>query len=246
MVVAMLALLFIPWGRIPPVSASGNPVGKMVADIALWRPAQGSDCQAVVSVVQGGGVVEQDLNGALGTNFQPITVDSNECSVLLTFAPMVGSYNDLINAAIQYNNNPNDTASATKFYEKAFILAAEVMLVGFALDGTLYKASFQATGELNDALKLGKLRSICGDTCYSDVLSSIYWFLNGTASSALDGFVSWVGSNLPSNITDNLPKSNVNLNQIGALSITQISLLILISLVVLAAFLDSRSRDESV
>jgi len=200
----LLGLLLFPWARFPSASASGNPVGEIAADIALMPTVQGNDCQAVISAVQEGGQVEQYLNNAFGTDFVPLTVNSGECQVLVTFVPIVGSLNDLIVAAQQYN--ASDPASVNNFYEKAFILAGEVMIVGFALDGTLYEASYQATGELNDGLKLGKLQSICGDACYADVLSAIYWFINGTAPSALDGFLTWAITNLPSSVTNELPR----------------------------------------
>ena len=244
----VLVLLFFSWARISPATASGNPVGEMAADIALMPTVQGNDCQAVISAVQGGGQVEQDLNNVFGTDFAPLVVNSGECKVLVTFVPLVGSYDDLIVAAQQYNaSNP---ASVTNFYEKAFILAAEVTLVGFALDGTLYKASFQATGELNDGLKLGKLQSICGDACYADVLSAIYWFINGTAVSALDGFLTWAFENLPASITSELPrpKSIGVLGSIGALGPTEASLYFLALMVILISFVlirrGSTGRDE--
>lgn len=233
-VAVVLGLLLVPWGGIAPISASGNPIGEIVADIASLRPAQGSDCQAVISAVQGGGIVEQDLNQAFGTNFQTLTVDSGECSVLLAFVPIVGSYNDVIVAANQYNSS--NPPSVTNFYEKSFILAAEVLLVGFALDGTLYKASFHATGELNDALKLGKLRSLCGDTCYSDVLSSIYWFLNGTASSAASDFLSWAGQYIGS-------KANTIQNAVPEFPSSS-SILVLLTVIFMAYLLTRRRTIE--
>ena len=222
--VGILVVLLIPWARVSPASASGNPVGEIAADIALMPSVPGNDCQAVISAVQGGGTVELYLNQAFGTDFSPITINASECQVLITFVPIVGSYNDLIVAAHQYNaSNP---ASVRNFYEKSFILAAEVMIVGFALDGTLYKASFQATGELNDGLKLGKLQSICGDVCYADVLSAIYWFINGTAVYALDGFVAWSIGNLPASVTSELPKPNSlgPVKSIGALGPDEVSM----------------------
>jgi hypothetical protein len=243
----VLVLLLLPWARASPASASGNPVGEMAADIASLPSVPGNDCQAVISAVQGGGIVEQDLNNAFGTDFAPLAVNSGECKVLLAFVPVVGSYNDLIVAAQQYNaSNP---ASVRNFYEKAFILAAEVMIVGFALDGTLYKASFQATGEINDGLKLGKLQSICGDVCYADVLSAIYWFINGTAVSALDGFVTWAISNLPASVTSELPrpKSLDPLGSIGALGPGEVTMYSLSLVVMLVSFLlakRSMERDE--
>lgn len=239
----ILGLLVFPWARVSPVSASGNPVGEIAADIALMPSVQGNDCQAVISAVQGGGMVELDLNNAFGTDFAPLTVNSGECKVLVTFVPIVGSYDDVIIAAQQYNDS--NPASVRDFYEKAFILAAEVMLVGFALDGTLYKASFQATGELNDGLKLGKLQSICGDVCYADVLSAIYWFINGTAVSALDGFVGWAITNLPSSVTTELPrpKSLGELGSIGALGTDEVSLYSLALVVILISFVVVRRRS---
>lgn len=237
MVGVVLGLLLFPWARVPPASASGNPVGEMAADIALMPTVQGNDCQAVISAVQGGGLVEQELDNAFGTDFAPLTVNSGECTVLVTFVPIVGSYDDLIVAAQQYNGSNPD--SVRNFYEKAFILAAEVMLVGFALDGTLYKASFQVTGELNDGLKLGKLQSICGDACYADVLSAIYWFINGTAVSALDGFLTWGFENLPASVTSELPrpKSLGGLGSIGALGPAEVSLYFLALVVILISFI---------
>ena len=185
-------------------------------------------------------MVEQDLNNAFGTDFVPLTINSAECKVLVAFVPLVGSYDDLIVAAQQYNaSNP---ASVRNFYEKAFIVAAEVTIVGFALDGTLYKSSFQATGELNDGLKLGKLQSICGDTCYADVLSAIYWFINGTEVSALDALIAWAFTNLPSSVTNELPapKSFDIPKSIGALGFDQISLCFLALVVILASLELSR------
>ena len=189
----IIALLVI--ARLPPAVASTNPVGPIVAEIASLPFAQPNSCQGVISAIQGGGQVERDLDSALGTNFQPFIVSPTECSVLVTFLPLIGTYNGLIMAAQQYN--PNNPASVKNFYEQAFLLAAEVTLVGFALDGPLYEASFSATGELNDGLKLGKLRSICGNACYSDVLSSLFWFIKGTMSSAIVGFMSWATPYLP-------------------------------------------------
>lgn len=247
---AILGLFLFPWAHVPAASASGNPVGEIAADIALMPTVQGNDCQAVISTVQGGGQVEQDINSALGTDFAPIAVDSGECKVLLAFVPMVGSYDDLITAAQEYNSS--NPASVKNFYEKAFIVAAEVTLVGFALDGTLYKASFQATGELNDGLKLGKLQSICGDVCYSDVLSTIYWFIKDTAASAVDGFLSWTISNLPTSITNELPRpqSIGSLGSIGALDSGMVSLYALAVALMLVAFAlvkrGSAKQDEGV
>lgn len=231
LVAITLGLLVVPLVEVAPASASGNPVGQIVADIASLPFAQPNSCQGVISAIQGGGLVEQDLNQALGTTFQPIAVTPDECTLLVTFIPIVGSYNDLIVAAQQYN--PNNQTSVNNFYEKAFLLAAEVTIVGIALDGTLYKASFQSTGELNDALKLGKLRSLCGDACYSDVLSSLYWFIKGTASSLLDDFMGWAASYL------------TNTNQIGAFEPEQDSFLLLLLMAILGSFFYMRrSRDD--
>lgn len=240
----VLGLLILLPGRVSPASASGNPVGEIAADIALMPSVQGNDCQAVISAVQGGGNVELDLNNAFGTDFAPLTINPGECKVLVTFVPIVGSYDDVIVAAQQYNaSNP---ASVRNFYEKAFIVAAEVMIVGFALDGTLYRASFQATGELNDGLKLGKLQSICGDTCYADVLSAIYWFINGTAVGALDGFVSWSITNLPSSVTNELPrpKSLGAIGSIGALGPDEVTLYSLSLVMILISFVLVKRRSS--
>lgn len=202
-VLVVMSLLLLPVIQVFPVSASGNYVGQIVADIASLPYAQGDSCQAVISAVQGGGLVEHYLNQGLGTDFQPITVDSGECALLVSFIPIVGSYNDLIVAAQRYDSN-NQT-SVKDFYVKAFLLAAEVTVVGIMLDGLLYKTAFRATGELNDGLKLGMLRGLCGDACYSDVLSSLYWFIKGTASELLVDFMSWAAAFIPASALPPLP-----------------------------------------
>jgi hypothetical protein len=189
--------------HIPYAVASTNQIGPIVADIASLPLAQGSSCQGVMSAVQGGGLAENYLNQDLGTDFPPVTVSSQECSILVSFIPIIGTYNGLIVAAQDYS--PSDPTSVENFYEQVFLTAAEVVLVEFALDGVLYKASFSATAELNDGLKLGKLQSICGNSCYSDVLSSLYWFIKGTMSTALDGFLSWAAKYLPTKDLPPLP-----------------------------------------
>jgi len=128
-------------------------------------------------------------------NFQPVTVSEDQCKFLVSFVPIVGSYNDLIVAARQYE--PNDPASVRNFYFKALVLAAEITVVGIALDDFLYKTAFKSTAILNDELKIGKLQSVCGDACYSDVLSATYQFINGTASGLLDDFISWAAAFIP-------------------------------------------------
>ncbi len=202
-VVVVLSLLLLPMVQPFAVSASPNHVGQVVAEIASLPYAQGNSCQGVIDAVQGGGVVERYMNQGLGTDFQPITVSADQCKLLVTFVPIVGSYNDLIVAARQYN--PIDPASVRSFYVKAFLLAAEVAVVGIALDGVLYKAAFRSTAVLNDELRLGKLQSVCGDVCYSDALSSVYWFIKGTASGLLDDFVSWAGAFIPAGVLPPLP-----------------------------------------
>jgi hypothetical protein len=194
-VAAVVVLALLIGARVPASFAATNQVGPIVADIASLPFANGNSCQGVITAVQGGGLVESDLNKALGTDFQPFAVSSPECAVLVSFIPVIGTYNNLIEAAIAYD--PNNPQTVTNFYEQAFLLAAEVSIVGFALDGTLYEASYDAVGQLNDGLKLGKLRSVCGNECYSDVLSALYWFIKDTASGALDGFLSWASSYLP-------------------------------------------------
>jgi hypothetical protein len=98
-----------------------------------------------------------------------------------------------------------------------------VTIVGIALDGVLYKAAFQTTGELNDGLKLGELRSLCGDTCYSDVLSSLYWFIKGTASSLIDDFLGWAASYLPDINQFGFPEFPSNLLAVTLLTIATLT-----------------------
>jgi len=201
--IASAAVILIIIASVPTVRASVNPVGPLVADIASLPLAQGNSCQGVISAVQGGGQVEQYLDKYTGTNFQSIVVSSGECSVLVSFVPLIGTYNGLIVAAQNYN--PNNPKSVQNFWEQAFLVAAEVTLIGFALDGVLYETSFNAVAELNDGLKLAKLRSLCGTGCYSDVLSSLYWFINDTMAGAMGNFLQWAARYLPTSELPPLP-----------------------------------------
>lgn len=45
-----------------------------------------------------------------------------------------------------------------------------------------YKVAFKATGYLNHLLKLQKLRKICSDQCYHQVLSKIHWLIRNHAT----------------------------------------------------------------
>ena len=179
----------------------GQAVGQAASSIAGLPSVQtgGDPCNEVIQVIQGSGTVEKYINQGFGTDFQAVGVSSSDCTVLVTFVPVIGSYDSLITTAQQYN--ASNSTSADNFYVQSFVFAADVTIV----DGALYKAAFRSTGELNDALKLGKLRELCGDTCYSAALSSIYWFLKDTSSQELNNFMSWAGGQFIISPQPNVP-----------------------------------------
>lgn len=183
----------------------GQAVGQAASSIATLQPVQtgGDPCNEVIQVIQGSGTVENYINKGFGTDFQTVSVSSPDCTVLVTFIPVVSSYNNLITAAQQYN--AANSTSVNNFYVQSFVFAADITIV----DGAVYKAAFRSTGELNDALKLGKLRESCGDTCYSTALSSIYWFLKDTGSQELDDFMIWAGSYVNLSPQSNVPQSTI-------------------------------------
>lgn len=134
-----------------------------------------------------------DMNSLLGTNFNQASIN-NACSFGIQVAPMLGTYNGVIQSARSLD--PNNATSITSFYEKLFLLAADVFIVNSAIDELSYKTAFKSTGELNDSLKLGKLSELCGDACYSEVLSQIHWFIRDNFGNMLNDFLGWAGNRI--------------------------------------------------
>lgn len=135
------------------------------------------------------------MDGTLGTGFGRIAqLDPSNCDVVIWYLPILGSYNKLIQDSKKLD--PKNSTSVQTFYIDAFILSSDFVLLN---DKLAYKAAFEATGEINDALRLGKLRSVCGDECYRLALSGIHWSVREKMSQYLCEFENWAGHSILSN-----------------------------------------------
>jgi hypothetical protein len=74
------------------------------------------------------------------------------------------------------------------FYENLFLLSSNFIIIN---DAVSYKVAFKSAGELNDALDLDTLKSVCGDDCYIVVLSGIHWTIRVYMDQLLCQFESW-------------------------------------------------------
>jgi len=151
-----------------------------------------SDCPSVSTAVSNSIVIMQEMAGAFGVGFRSIQFDPSNCDVAVKYVPIVGSYNELVMAARQFN--PNNATSVEVFYEDAFVLSSNMIIIN---DSVAYDMAFTSTGELNDALGLGTLRSLCGDVCYSAVLSGIHWTIRTYMDAFLCTFESYLTKYLP-------------------------------------------------
>ena len=200
--IAVFFLVFIIlFPQIQNQACSNNPLVTQPAvqlsnALRNYPPINGTDCSSLLELVTNANLMIGDMNGLLGTNFNQTSVD-NACSYGIQIAPLLGTYNDVILSARSIN--PNNATSVTSFYEKIFLLAADFFIVNSAIDEISYRTAFRTTGELNDGLKLGKLTELCGDACYSEVLSQIHWFIRDNFNGMLNDFLSWAGTKLEPN-----------------------------------------------
>jgi len=135
----------------------------------------------------------QDMDGTLGTGFGAVAqVDTSNCDLVLKFVPILGSYNSLVRDSKTVD--PNNATSVKIFYEDAFILTSDFIIIN---DSVSYRVAFRSTGEMNDALKLGKLKGLCGDECYGVTLSGIHWAIRVYMNQFLCQFESWASQYVP-------------------------------------------------
>lgn len=175
--------------QIPPIAVT--QAQQLASTIRTFPVINGTSCNDALAAVLNANSMIASLDGVIGTNLKQVTVDPSVCSTVTSFLPMVTTYNQVVLSARSLN--PNDQSSVKRFYVNIFLLAGELTILN---DSIAYKAAFRATGELNDALALGKIRSICGDECYSAVLSQLHWFIRDYANQFLSDFESWASSYL--------------------------------------------------
>jgi len=119
-------------------------------------------------------------NENFGTNFRKIEVNNPEFKRLCKdinkiqrYLPLIGPYNRLINSAKKIDRG--DLRTVNRFYINLFSFSTDVVLIH---NKVFHKLTFTSVGYLNNKLKIAKIRSICGYSCHSFVLTKSYYFIN--------------------------------------------------------------------
>ena len=118
----------------------------------------------------------EGFNIALKTDFLTLDLDQAALREIQEYAPLVQPYNELIHSSHEFNVNDQD--SVNQLYIDAYILGAEATLIEGKIAS---EATHNMTAYANPLLKLGKLRTICGGECYSEVLGKIHKFIEDYA-----------------------------------------------------------------
>jgi len=138
----------------------------------------------------------REVNEVLKTDFPEL--DRNSQALLndvQELVPLVDPYNQLIKSAKDFDESNPETAK--QLIMNLYVLAFGVIVVQGKI---AYSIAFKTTGILNNILKLGKLRSLFGNTVYSEFLSKIHWYFRDYIT------------NLPTELVDTI---NNLLRQIG-------------------------------
>ena len=121
-------------------------------------------------------MVIEEINTAFGTDFPKIDITQVSGHEIQEFIPLVEAYNNLIRSAKEFDEN--DPESVKRVYVNSYYFACAVVIIE---EKFAYKIAFKATGYLNNLLKLQKLRKICGNQCYKQVLSKLHWLIRNHA-----------------------------------------------------------------
>jgi hypothetical protein len=190
LVCILILFVLIPSGSVPFVQEPETSAAVDLADQIRGMPlVNDQGCPGMTTVVSNTLSILQSMNRAVGTNFGPFQLDPSQCDVVVQYVPIIGSYDDLVIAARQLN--PNNSTSVKVFYERLFLLSSDFIIMN---DSFAYNYAFKSTGELNDALGLARLRSVCGDECYSIVLSGIHWAIRDYMNQFLCQFEGWLAT----------------------------------------------------
>jgi hypothetical protein len=197
LVLVILTLMFIQTYVIPAVvtrTAGPNATLAMsMADQINKLPVINTQvCQGAPDLIANVLTVIQDMDGTLGTGFGRVAkFDAHTCDIAVGFVPILGSYNQIVNYSKTLD--PRNSTSVTKFYEDLFVLSSDFMLVN---DKVAYKVAFESTGDINDALRLNKLRDLCGDDCYRATLSAIHWSTREDLNQYMCEFENWASKSV--------------------------------------------------
>jgi hypothetical protein len=171
----------------PSANGPDTVAAVKLADQIKTLPAiDDQQCQGVSSSVTNALTIIQDMDSTIGTGFRAVQFDASNCDVVMQYLPVLGTYNSLILASRSLD--PNNATSVKVFYEDAFLLSSDVVIIN---DKVAYNVAFKSTGEMNDALGLARLRSVCGDDCYRVVLSGIHWTIRVYMNQYLCQFEGW-------------------------------------------------------
>jgi hypothetical protein len=170
-----------------------GPAVKLADQIKTLPTIDDQTCQGSSQLIANIATIMQDMDGTLGTGFGKVAqFDTSNCGITIQFIPILGSYNSLVRDSRSVD--ANNATSVKIFYEDAFILSSDFIIVN---DSVSYRVAFRSTGELNDALRLAKVRELCGDECYRVVLSGIHWAIRVYMNQLLCQFESWASQYVP-------------------------------------------------
>jgi hypothetical protein len=169
-----------------------GPAETLAQAVKGFPTVDDDSCEGISPVLSNTLDIIQDMSQSFGVSFSPVQVDLSQCDVVIQFVPILGSYNNFIVSAQEFNSN--NLTSVQVFYENAFILSSNFIIIN---DAVSYKIAFETTGELNDALGLASVRSLCGNECYSVVLSAIHWTIRDYMNSFLCQFENWALTYVP-------------------------------------------------
>jgi hypothetical protein len=183
----VMAFVLLPSASTPFVGAPEANLAVTLASQTKSLPTIGDQtCQGVSSVVANTLTIVQDMDRTIGVGFGTLQFDASNCDVVIQYLPLLGTYDSLILASRSLD--PNNATSVKVFYEDAFLLSSDFIIIN---DAVAYKIAFKSTGDLNNALGLATLRSVCGDDCYSVVLSGIHWTIRVYMDQFLCQFEGW-------------------------------------------------------
>ncbi len=194
MMVGLFVLVFVLMPTAPPSAFVQGPETGLAVNLAneiAPLPVLGdATCQGIPALAANAITVLQDMDHTIGTGFGAVQFDvSQGCDVVVQYAPVLGTYDNLVSASRALN--PNNATSVKAFYVDAFLMSSDFIIIN---DAVSYRLAFKTTGELNNDLGLATLRSVCGDDCYSAVLSGIHWTIRLYMNQFLCTFESWLAS----------------------------------------------------
>ena len=142
-----LAIFYILPAVLPgPVTRlETGPAVQLANQVKTLPTIDDQTCNGSSQLVSNIATIIQDMDGTMGTGFGGVAqVDTSNCDLVLKFVPILGSYNSLIRDSKTVD--PNNATSVKIFYEDAFILTSDFIIIN---DSVSYRVAFRSTGEMN-------------------------------------------------------------------------------------------------